>query len=775
MDNPYFNGPIQISPKKSTITESIIFRPTSWSCVEGSRKNSSNSRNSSSRNDNNKRTGRNKHPCGIFGYTRQGISIYIKIVPPTIYLLEYSEDVTDQTLAELCIQLGPESIGKSENNSKVVILSNPIVNPQQIEIESSSDYSKSQSGNTSMIATWDKSVNNPYGFLSSLFSLKRLSPYVWMRIENYSISNRKYTTANIEIFAHYNQLSYTRSNEAIHISRFYWDLEVFSGTGQFPEASNPADGIFMGSGSHRSIGKNNDYLFHLKKMDHIHTKKEPQPIVIEMRNEGELIKKIITINRTLKIDRSYTYNGYGFDSPYIVKRSLLLKQLVPSSGKIRITKRPFIRKQYKGFLWKEFGWGLFLPGIEQLDLLPFFRKFYPGQQNYKLDTMGKKFTGVGKTGLTIPELNKFYLESDPKGLKIGGEYALQDSILLADLQDKLKIDYQLEKLANQVGITTEDILRFDDQEIVDRYIYQLDPGLYFKRGKSDTSPHLSLVKPGLYQPIVYIYDYTPLYIRALMESKNPLNTSIAIGLSYAYPALIYKMFYSRVIDRTLIDNLLVKYLLGIHSGSIFARTEYLIYSVAPLTKSNVSISEKQYMIKLVNTYKRFLSISKTSYIILDNNNDMIRYGPSDISNPPYPFAKNIIDQYLKSVFNIGPPVKTIQFESNMPLEQLIMTTKIKDITKYNSSSYRKSLAKQFGQKITTWIEVKWVYTNRGPFLLSEFNKIQKSSIVIISTTGEIRKVPPLVNIDYYWYRDTLVKILKKITDLPIYVSPKPAI
>ena len=752
MDNPTFDSSTQSSHKKLTDIKSARFRPTSWSCIEGK-----------------KELDRNMHSCGIFGYTDQGYTIYIKIVPPTIYLLEYSENVTDQTLSELYTKFEPESIGKSENNPKVAILSNPIINPQKFESKYGGGNYRNLSS-TSAVSTWDKLVSNPYGFLSSLFSLKRLSPYVWMKVENYSFLKNKYTTADIEISTHYNQLYYSDGNDTINPSRFYWDLEVFSGTGQFPEAGNPADEIFMGSGSHRLANMKNDYLFHLKKLNPIRTKKNPQPIVMEMKSEEQLIRNVIYINRALKIDRSYTYNGYSFDTPYMAKRFFLGKMSAPSSGKILTTRRIFTRKKYMGFFRKETGFAIFLPGVEQLDLLPFFRKFYPGLPNYKLDTMGKKFLGIGKTGLTIPELNKFYQESDPEGLKEGGRYALQDSILLADLQDELKIDNQLEQLANQVGITTEDILRFDDQEIVDRYIYQLDPGLYFKRGKSDTSPHLSPIKPGLYQPIVYVYDYSPLYIRALMESKNSLNVSIAVGLFPAYPALIYKMFYSRVIDRTSIDKLLTQYLLDFHSYGIFARTEYLIYSIIPLTQPENSSSEKSNMIKLTNKYRGFLSISAINYIILDNNNDMIKYGPSDISNPPYLFAKNIIDRRLKSLFKIGPPVKDIIFGSHIPLEQLILTTKIKDATTYKGQGFRKTLAKQFGQKIITWIEVKWVYTNYGPLLLSEFNRLQKPSFTI-NTAGKITKVFPAAGINYYWYHNSLIKILKKIENLPIYRSP----
>ena len=758
MDNPNFNSSIRSSFEKSTDIKMIKFRPTSWSCIEGY-----------------KELNRNRHPCGIFGYTDQGLTIYVKIVPPTIHLIEYSVDVTDQTLLELSAQFEPESIGRSENNPKAVILSNPIISPQQIESAENYNRNLSESSTTSVISTWNKSVSNPYGFLSSLFALKRLSPYVWMKVVNYTFLKRRYTIADIEISTHYNHLYYSNGNDIIYPSRFYWDLEVFSGTGEFPEAGNPDDAIFMGSGSHRLANGKNDYLFHLKKLNPIRREKNPQPIVIEMKNEEQLIRNVIYINRTLKIDRSYTYNGYSFDSPYLAKRFNLLKMSAPSSGKIRETKRVFTRKTYMGFFRKEFGFSIFLPGIEQLDLLPFFRKFYPGLPNYKLDTVGKKFLGVGKTGLTIPELNKFYQEGDPEGLKVGGEYALQDSILLADLQDGLKIDLQLEQLANQVGITTEDILRFSEQEIVDRYIYQLDPGLYFKRGKSDISPHLSPVKSGLYQPVVYIYDYSPLYIRALIESKNTLNTNIATGLSSAYPALIYKMFYSRVIDRTSIDKLLAQYLFDLHSNGIFARTEYLIYSVIPLTQlKNMSPVGKQNMIKLINTYKGFLSISAINYIILDNNNDMVKYGPSDISNPPYLFAKDIIDRHLKYLFKIGPPVKDISFGSHIPLEQLILTTKIKDVTAYKGSGFRKILSEQFGQKITTWIEVEWVHTNYGPLLLSKFKKQPKPSFTI-TTTGKIKQILPTAKIDYYQYGDSLIKILKKIEKLQIYRSPKPII
>ena len=760
MDKPELGEFIQSGLGKSRPTKPIIFRPISWSCIKKKKNNS-----------------KFKPLCGVFGYTQQGNSIYVRIFSPMIYLLEYLREVTDQTLTELSTQLGPDSIRKSKNNPKVAILVNPTIDPKQIEIEaqvgSAADYSGGlfEPTDQSVVATWNKSSINPYGPLSSLFRLLRLQPYGWIKAEKYSSLYKPYTTAEVEIFANYNYLTSVYLDVSVRPSRFYWDLEVFSGTGQFPKASNSADVIFMGSGSHRSMSQKNDYLFHLKKLNLIHSDQDPQPIVIEMQDEGKLIKQMVTIHRILRVDRSYTYNGYGFDGPYLVERSNLLKQQLPPSGKILQTRASFVRNPYKGMFGKEFAWGLFLPGIEQLDLLPYFRKFHPGLPNYRLDTVGKKFVGVGKTGLTIPELNKFYREGDPEGLKVGGEYALQDSILLADLQEKLNIDRKIERLANQTGITAEEVLRLDDQEIADRYIYQLDPGLYFERGRAGQSPYLSPAEPGLYQPIVYVYDYSPLYIRALIESKNSLNLKIAIGLPNAYPSLIYKIFYSRVINRNLIDISLNQYLTNIHSVGVFSRTEYLIFSVVPLEKyEGPLINRKLYSPKLVSKHRSYLAITKTNYITLDDEGNMMRYGLSEICNPPYPLAEEVVDQYLKYFFNIGPPVSSIQIGSDTPLEKLILTIKIRDKSNYSKSGLRKSLAEQYNDSISTWIKVDWVQTNQGPLLLSEYHK-RSSSSFIINTAGKIRKVLSEVKLDYVWYINRLRKILQRISSLPIYMPP----
>nr|QBK90772.1 MAG: DNA polymerase family B, exonuclease domain [Pithovirus LCPAC201] len=751
------NKPDSPSTSSSSI-KTIVFRPISWSCIRG-----------------NKNNGQSKPLCGIFGYTQQGDTIYVRVIPPIVYLLEYSREVTDQTLAELSAQLGPDSIRRSKNNPKVAILVNPTIDPKQIEIEaqigSTGDYSGGlfESTNKSVIATWNKSSINPYGPLSSLFRLLRLLPYGWMKVGKYFLLYRPYTIAKVEIQINYDQLVSVNLNLIISPSRFYWDLEVFSETGEFPISSRMGNVIFMGSGSHRSIDKKDNYLFHLKKLNHISSEKNPQPIVIEMKNEGELIKQMVTIHRTLRIDRSYTYNGYGFDSPYLADRSKMLNQQLPPSGKILFTRTSFVKRPHKGFFRKEFSWGLFLPGIEQLDLLPFFKKFYPGLPNHKLETVGKNLIGVGKTGLTIPELNKYYQDSDPEGLKVGGKYALQDSILLADLQEGLGIDQKIERLANRAGITTEEVLRLNDQEIADRYIYQLDPGLYFKHGQAVESSYLSPAESGLYHP-VYVYDYSPLYFRALIESKNSLNLKIAVGLPDAYPSLIYKMFYSKVINRDLIDVLLNQYLMDIHSTGIFALTEYLIFSVTPLTKYNGPlVNRKIYSPKLISKHRSYLAITKSSYITLDGEGNMMRYGSSEICNPPYPLAKDVVDQYLKYFFGIGHFVPIIKIGQNTPLEQLVLTTKIRDMTSYSKPSFRKSLAEQFGGNIATWIVIEWVQTNQGPLILSKYHEKSKPSF-IITTGGEIKEVLPMIKLDYVWYSDKLTKILQRISALPRYLS-----
>ncbi len=177
------NKPDSPSTSSSSI-KPIVFRPISWSCIRG-----------------NKNNGQSKPLCGIFGYTQQGDTIYVRVIPPIVYLLEYSREVTDQTLAELSAQLGPDSIRRSKNNPKVAILVNPTIDPKQIEIEaqigSTGDYSGGlfESTNKSVIATWNKSSINPYGPLSSLFRLLRLLPYGWMKVGKYFLLYRPYTIA----------------------------------------------------------------------------------------------------------------------------------------------------------------------------------------------------------------------------------------------------------------------------------------------------------------------------------------------------------------------------------------------------------------------------------------------------------------------------------------------------------------------------------------------------------------------------------------------------
>jgi DNA polymerase elongation subunit (family B) len=645
--------------------------------------------------------------------------------------------------------LGPTNIRLSKNNPKAVIIVDPTIDPRELE----TNVQIGSADNQSVIATWNKSVINPYGSLASIFRATRLFPYQWIKIKKFRRGWGNYTIAEIEITARYNYLSPAYLNLRIVPSRFFWDLEVYSSTGQFPEAGNDQDEIFMGSGSHRSVDQKMDYLFHLKKLNKIEASQDTPPTVVEVKTEADLIHQMITIHRSLHVDRSYTYNGYNFDSPYLAERSKKLDLSFPASGKLIKTKRNFRRIVFQGLFGRNYTQEIFLPGVEQLDLALYIKKFHPGLQNNKLGTVGMKFLGVGKTGLSIPELNQFYRTGDPEGLKIGGEYSLQDSILLAELQEKLQIDQKIEELANVAGITTEQVLKLSDQEIVNHLLFQLDPGLYFLQGNAGDSPYLSLAKPGLYHPNVYIYDYSPLYVRAMIESKNSLNLKIAIGLFGAYPSLIYKIFYSKVLDRNFIDQLLNRYLIEIDSETIFARTEYLISSMAPLKFTGDEI----YQPKLVEKHRGYLSITKTNYITMDSENNLTRYGTSDICKPPYPLAEKVVTQYLEYFFGIGPALGDIQIGPNIPIEQLVLNDRIKDKSLYPKTNFRKILAEQYGDQISTWITVDWVQTDQGPILLSHFQK--KSS-------------PPAPMIDYSWYGNRLNDILHKIAALPriLYLS-----
>ncbi len=732
----------------------LVFRPTSWSVV-------------SCKKDSCRYV---KASYQAFGYTPSGESIYVRIPVITVYLLKYENELKVGASSELDDIFAPSLVEIDRYDRRVAVIVNPSVDLKQAEhdyIYNSTDINDINDGyiesshrqiqNKSIIATWNKAVEAPYGSLADFFRLRKIRPYQWLAISEYQSLGKSgkfsYTLADLEITTYFNRVSAASATHQTFTRRLFWDLEVYSSTDAFPQAEIAKDSIFMASmaysgfsqspietsqpkisplakpstvqGGESIIEKKNraNYLLHLTKVTSINQSVGENAMLIPVSSEEALINVLLTSHRNMYIDRSYTYNGYGFDLDYVARRVNLMKYNLEPMSKIDKLRAGFVIQPYTGFFMREYGLIPLLPGTEQIDLLYYFRRFHPGLYNYKLDTVSTKFIGEGKTGLNIDELNIAYRQRDLAVLKRGAEYAMVDSILLRKLEEKLDIDQRLEALANQAGLTISQVLRLSDREIINRIVYQIMPSYYFMDKSLAPFRHKLTIKNGIYKNI-YLYDFSPLYSRVLTSVPSFLTLKLGLAISVAYPKLRYMAYHLNIYQRSQLEERLTIELAKYKGQGLISMTEYLLMTNQPLA----IISTRKNEPILVDKYDFFLSFTPSSYMTIEDQK-ITRFGRATICNPKFPYYAQLIDKYILSKLGLSNELpEVISLDATTPIDQLIGNIKIRSPASYGQrKSINSTLALQYGKDIPSWINVSWLQTTYGPMLYSIYRQIKPSS------------------------------------------------
>lgn len=758
--------------------EPIIFRPFSWSHVLSRSNNISDS-------------------YQAFGYTIDDEPIYVRISAINSYLFKYDDETLD--LSDFEEVFNPEIL-TVDPNTKLVSMVNPALDISHIEHDyllgtTDTEFTKniesshSSVANQSILGNWQNAVKNPYGSLFELFRVADFQPYNWIKISKYSNLPGNYTTANIEITTDYYNMEQIDvvSNDGDMIDiiprRSHWDLEVYSSTGAFPDAGISGDVIFMASLAYSgpsSSGNeiNANYLLHLGKIDSSKSSStssssssssssnsqltglDENMIMVERKNEESLIQSFMSTYRDKLIDRSYTYNGISFDDNYIANRVYNLHYKLPPVSKILGLSTKFVERQYVGLFKSEMARGPLLPGVEQIDLLYYFRRFHPGLRNYKLDTVGKMFIGEGKTGLTIDELNDAYTKNDSKRLRIGAEYGMVDSILLRKLQKKLNIDARLEALANVTGILIPDLLRLSDLELANRIVYRVDFNHYFSLRRPRKFAYTIKQAPGVYNN-VHFYDYSALYIQALSLIEDELTIGLIPLLKVAYPKLRSIVYHLKLIDPYILNKALLHVLSDYQGDNIIYRNDNIMRSIGSVK------SPTKFELILTNRVDYIYSFTDSSYITITMSDsdksspEIVKHGRSEVCNPKFPYVTDMVDRYLLAKLKLGPSLPaSVNMSENIPIDQLIGRQKIRDKYTYGTrNSIGKTLAQQYTKQIKTWTIVPWLHTNHGPLLLERWENIKAGRDTIKAVT-----------IDYGAYAQNVNKLFRIIDKLPVNIK-----
>lgn len=682
----------------------------------------------------------------VFGYTSDGRTVYVRIPRKSTFILKFGQEIDEEMVSNLTDILNPTSIRPSYLDSKILIIRAPELSP--MDLTANPDFEG--------LATWTEAQQDPYGEVEALWEAREIGPYEWISIEKYAPIPGKYTSCDLNIRT---DEDYIHSVGDVDIEfpdifprLFFWDIETFSSKpGEFPSSTNPDD--FIALISIITVSREGTNGFVIVKgnvnVDLINQAQESM-VLIKANDEKDLITKFFAIYNTFQPDRQIYYNGDMFDMPYFLNRLSINNFEVPRISKVISLIPRIMTHSYPTPFGREFERTLVIPGTEIIDLIHFYRRFYPHFKNHKLDTVAKSFIGEGKTGLTIDEMMDAIRTNDADKLAKVVDYSFVDSLRMSELWDATNVQDLLEQVCNNLGISIDVLLRSSFENIIDRAVYNIDAGSAIVKGNYDTPNHLKEAVKGIYRN-VYIYDYSELYRQIMLLSEQPIPVALANRLEGAPPKLIMTAFYSTYVDRTDLLPLLNSMLESILSTNmIIALEPFIIRSIGPLNA--------EWLVE-IDRSPCYVSVSKASYIVLDSANELETAGLAKLCRPKFELAADIIKDYLTTIYSYEKPPdpKTLKGKGlkipeldQIPLEKLVLTEKLGDISMLTPDSIKYKLALQYGAPISTWVSVKYVMTTNGPLLLSGLN------------------TETLKTIDYNYYMSELEKYLKDLQSLKVY-------
>lgn len=628
----------------------------------------------------------------IFGYTSDGKTIYVRIPRESTFILKFNTIIDENIISNITDILDPLSIRKSDIDLNTIIVRAPELSPL--------DFTKD-------IATWIDVKQDPYGEIESFWEAQDIRPYDWIYIDRYKPIPGKYTSCELNIATgESNVLPVSDIHSTnFNLRLFYWDIETYSSKlGEFPDASNPDDVIFMISVITVSGDDVNSYIITTTNVT-----KQKDYQIIRAENEKDLLVKFFSLFQSFKPDKQIYYNGDMFDIPYLINRLRFLDMTLPKITKILSYVPQIITRSYPTPFGRELKPSFKLFDTETIDMLHYYRRFFPHFHNHRLDTISNLYLEQGKYKLTIDDMMSAVKTQNSSLLNEVAMYSYVDSLRLKQLWDHGSLQEHIDDICNNLRISSDKLLRESFDNILDLIAYNIDPACSLMVGTKSMPTHTKDATVGIYKNI-YVYDYSQLYVTLMKESSQKLSQIMGERLEGSPPQLILSAFYSKYIDRQDLSLKVKSYLnSAINGGMVISIGPTLIKSVGEINLEWLQLTQ------IISTY---VVLGQSNYIVLDNNGiQTIGFAP--ICRPKFQLAKDVIEQYLKSLYSDDPFI--IPNPSESPLDKLVMIEKVGNNINVCPHDIKYILASQYTNIIDSVVFLKYLMTENGPCLLSLCN------------------------------------------------------
>lgn len=578
----------------------------------------------------------------ISGYTPDGRSIFVQVVTHSTYILRFNETISENSLTNITELFRPTSV----KQSKVV--------PNTVTIRSAEPISVKTLSNHLEIRV------DPYDPIQSLWEARELTPYDWLVIYRYSPLPKNYTTADLNISVIEEDM-FTAVDEHTEVPTRY----IF--------ASFLPDDISKEIKQIEMVMVNSDGISGYVITCDGSLPAPPSMVVVNANNERNLFVKFFALYNTFQPDR-FIYQGDGLN--YLRER-LAANNHPPFS----------------------------VTGVDNIDLLQYYHKFYPHLRGYTIQDIAGKRTVKGQTDI-LSMVNLFFDDN---------------------------VNDDLESLCDDLCVDLTTCLKDDVPDIINKLAFNIDPGTVFATGEISRPGHIKSASPGIYRN-VYVYDYGGLYLDIMLTSRNPFVVKLAEYLTDSPSSLIVAAFYSIYVDRTellpILDELLNTIL---SSNTIIALKPFTILSTTVIDEVR-EVDKLPYYVVLDSESTFTLTEDN---VIETNRLDYLQFG----------LIQDVVRDYLLSINSTNtytlPDLSTISQEKFVLQEYISTSNRLTE-----EMGTRQVLAAQYGKVIATWIAVKYIMTTDGPKLLSLLKEDTK--------------------IDYDYYEQILQQQIANLQVLTIY-------
>jgi len=316
-----------------------------------------------------------------------------------------------------------------------------------------------------------------------------------------------------------------------------FDLEVYSSNSmRMPDAKNESDCIFQISCCIQNKKEIKKILLTLGKIDKISN----TDIIFCFENEKDLLLKFKELVKEYEINICIGYNIFGFDIPYMIERSKLLKIYhefdIMGFPIYKHSPEKTISWSSKGYSYQEFHY-LETEGRLWIDLLPVIRREYKFS-NYKLKTVSTYFLGETKDPLTARDIFKAYeegvLEKKKEKLRECGKYCIQDSLLVLKLYNLLNLWIGLSEMAKICNVPIMHLFTKGQQIKVYSQLFQQcyqDNRIVESVSKKETDvggytgAFVFPPEPGIYEWVVP-FDFSSLYPTTIIAYNIDYSTLV---------------------------------------------------------------------------------------------------------------------------------------------------------------------------------------------------------------------------------------------------------